>query len=359
MTINGTVREESSEVLKQHSRGLLNPRDKTDFSESEKDSLEGLEVHNFGHRSWISKQEHDAYTLPPGRDRIESCTVPELKAMVGARGGNTVSNLGEPLLKKDLVKIMKGYFSIEEKSPTLIRLYGRNKVSSGSFIGDLNVKNDDPADKTLKVVLESNFIRRPGNRLLQKEMYAALNLALQKKLISGIDDIAEIIPEIIPGFIYKSYGYIGESEAQKNIGSALQRLLEQTELSYHGIAFSEDRTKLYVLSKQKASMTKDESTRKKVAAGERPDFKLYLVLMVLGIEKTTHVEDGHVFGRITHIIVSYCGACVCWNGWGLYTLSNVPLDFVSLLGRRPRNAETCHDGTLFGGFPRPKNARCR
>jgi len=91
-------------------------------------------------------------------------------------------------------------------------------------------------------------------------------------------------------------------------------VLEQSDIPYHGVAWSNDRTKFYALSKQRASMVKDESTRSKTDAGERPELKLYLVLMVWGITATTLEEDGHTLGRISNIIVSYCAACTAGLG---------------------------------------------
>lgn len=313
-SIGGSLVEETSDLFKRHKAALVNPRDKSEFDDVDTQVLDGLNVHNFGHRSWISKEEYEAYALPPERKTIEDCTVPELKDMIAARGGNTVSDRGEILRKPDLIRIMRAYFSLEQRSPTLVRAYNRDKVSSGSFINGLNTKNDAPVDKTLQTLLRSPFMEQPTNRLIQTEMNAALDLFLKRKFVLGIDAVAEISPEITPELIYRSFGHIGESVSQKNVGSALQRVLEQTELTYHAVAFSNDKKKFYILSKQSASMNKDQSTRAKVGAGERPELSQYLVLMVMAIEPTTLADDGHTLGRMVSIITSYCAACVAGLG---------------------------------------------
>jgi len=122
-TIGGQVVESGTDLLRKHARGLVNLRDKSDFTEEAQTALSKLDTHTFIHRSWISKKDHDAYALPPGQNSIESCTVPKLKNMIAARGGNTVSDRGEKLLKKDLVRIMKGYYSLEEHCSRLVPLY--------------------------------------------------------------------------------------------------------------------------------------------------------------------------------------------------------------------------------------------
>jgi 5'-3' exonuclease len=299
----------------QHAEGKLNPRTRLPFSSEEKQLLDSLNVCNFGHKSWILESNLiGPNNLPPHRATVEECTSAELKAMIGARGGSTVTNLGASLHKQDLVRITNSYISLEKHCPSLVRYFNREKISSGTFMPSLDTNHNSQVDKILQTLLESQFIHRIEYASLKTEIEAVLGLFIKSKFIADFEKITELSPEIQPNFIYKHMGHIGESLSQKNIGTALQRVLNDRELRYHAVAFCEDKTKFYVISKQRASMSKDAKTRKEVEPGERPKHDEYLIVMVFGVDRTTQEVDGHTLGRLSHIILSYCAACTAGLG---------------------------------------------
>ncbi|KAL7523543.1 hypothetical protein ACHAXR_001119, partial [Thalassiosira sp. AJA248-18] len=128
------------------------------------------------------------------------------------------------------------------------------------------------------------------------------------------DNIARVAPELKEGFIYKEFGYIGQSLEQKNIGDALKRTFYENECLYHGIAFVPDSDKVIILTKAHASMARDEKTRKETDDGEPPKKKEYLLIMELNYMKTDEMEHRHGLGVFTTMGRSYCAACVAGQG---------------------------------------------
>ena len=89
---------------------------------------------------------------------------------------------------------------------------------------------------------------------------------------------------------------------------------------YHSIARADN--SVIILSKQRASMSKDETTRKLTDNGERPMAQEYLVLAKVLVQPTTESSHGHNLGICTNLISSYCMACkagmgMCYHRAGL------------------------------------------
>lgn len=91
--------------------------------------------------------------------------------------------------------------------------------------------------------------------------------------------IALSAPELSEKTIHKAFIHVGESVRQKNIVSALRSVLERDNVLYHANAWSEDRKSIYIVSKQVASMVRDQKTRHKTPAGEKPKLAEYLVMV--------------------------------------------------------------------------------
>lgn len=88
--------------------------------------------------------------------------------------------------------------------------------------------------------------------------------------------------------------------------------MEMTEIIYHAIAITEDNKSMYIVSKQRASMKKDDKTRKD---GEQAKRQEYLVMMQLAkIIPTTAKSHGHTLGKCSHIMRHYCAQCVAGCG---------------------------------------------
>mmetsp|Transcript_17408 Transcript_17408/g.22628 ORF Transcript_17408/g.22628 Transcript_17408/m.22628 type:complete len:177 (+) Transcript_17408:496-1026(+) len=123
----------ASFFCKEHAEGLLNPKNGAQFDESKLFLLNEYQVFNALHRSLIEPGLIVDFGLPPGRANLKSCTVQELRAMLNARDGNTVSENGNNMTKKDLYATMKAFIRLEEKAPSLVQAYDKNTTSSGTY----------------------------------------------------------------------------------------------------------------------------------------------------------------------------------------------------------------------------------
>ena len=122
--------------------------------------------------------------------------------------------------------------------------------------------------------------------------------------------------------------HVGESVSQKNIVSGLTRVLEMDKVLYHANAWSDDRKSMFILSKQRTSNTRDEKTRNKTDAGEKPLLAEYLVMVQVMVRPTTQESHGHTLGHITNIMRSYCAACkagcgMCYHRAGLLWMQHL------------------------------------
>ena len=90
--------------------------------------------------------------------------------------------------------------------------------------------------------------------------------------------------------------------------------MEMDAILYHSNARSEDGKSLYIISKQRASQTRDEKTRNKTGYGEKPKLAEYLVLMQVMIEETTVESHGHTLGIAVRVMRSYCALCCAGLG---------------------------------------------
>ena len=97
---------------------------------------------------------------------------------------------------------------------------------------------------------------------------------------------------------------------------------------YHANAWSDDGKSMFILSKQRASQTRDEKTRNKTDAGEKPLLAEYLVMMQVMVRPTTQESHGHTLGHVRHIMRSYCAACkagcgMCYHRAGLLWMQHL------------------------------------
>jgi hypothetical protein len=131
---------------------------------------------------------------------------------------------------------------------------------------------------------------------------------------ANYDNIARVAPELKADFIYKSFGHIGSSINEKNIGDAFSRCLYLEEPTYHAIALDHDSNTCIILCKAVASMIRDEKTRKKTPDGEPPKKKEYLLIMKLRYEPTDQITNMHNLGIFTELLETYCTGCVAGQG---------------------------------------------
>lgn len=135
-----------------------------------------------------------------------------------------------------------------------------------------------------------------------------------EKFSNDWDTIILEAPEVTEDFIYSTFIHVGLNPKQKGIVDGLKRVLDMDNILYHGIAWSESGDSIYIISKQRASMLRDEKTRKLTAVGEKPMLNEYLVLAHVRVKATDDGSHGHSLGECTHLMRSYCVGCKAGGG---------------------------------------------
>jgi len=81
--VDGSQIQTSTQVLVNLAKGEVNPRTMEPFSPDDLAKLDSFAVHNFSHRSFISREDLLGCSLPPGSKSLEMCNVDELRPMWG------------------------------------------------------------------------------------------------------------------------------------------------------------------------------------------------------------------------------------------------------------------------------------
>ena len=100
------------------------------------------------------------------------------------------------------------------------------------------------------------------------------------------------------------YSSLGSDDTKKSVRESFSKSCELDGIIYHANATKGGH--LYIVSKQRASLRKDESTRKETAAGEKPFSEEYLVFIELSIGRTEMSTHGHTLGIVTGIGRHWC-----------------------------------------------------
>lgn len=222
--LDGTIEELASQRSGMHAAAQVNPRTREAFSNDEAAEVAALQPHNLVHRSYLEAAAVPEAQLPEGRTKISDCNVEELKAMVAARGGSTVSDRGKRLRKTDLVRVATAFSNVEEQAPHLVKVFDRKPETSGSFF-KVNVKAGTSVIATLSLVLQADFLKREQHTSLRSELKVAHQLLQKHQFIHKHDDFALQSPELLEEMIYHCFAHIGKSTSQKNVGNAFKTVL--------------------------------------------------------------------------------------------------------------------------------------
>jgi hypothetical protein len=181
--------------------------------------------------------------------------------------------------------------SMKQQAPFLLRPCDGNPNTNGSFL-QIDSTDKVPIHTTLENVCLADFWKQDEHKTLHNEFKFDMELCCSLgKFIADYDEIALDSPELEELVIYRCHGKVGESKAAKNTSTSLERQCKHQERPHHAIAWSANRRKLCMFTKQLASMKKVETTRKKVEHGERPLLHPHLVFLVLEVVSTTLAKD--------------------------------------------------------------------
>jgi len=303
LTIDGVLAEQANRATLEHMEGMIDPKSCAPFTPEQRSDLDSLRTHNLAHKSYVDDKNINGLSLPEGKTSVEECTVAELKAIIIPRGGSLTGRDGNPLNKQELQRTVKAFlFGEKENSHTVY--FNRSKTSNGIF-----AKIDTSQKKAVPEIINNLLRCSDYETSLQDFFRDILKCYLDDIVIDDFTTISLIAPELKETFIWECFAHVGDSTNQKTIRAGLTKVLEMQEKIYHAISMAEDGKSMYIISKQQASQTHDEKTRKKTPAGEKPLRAEYLVMMHLAILPTTHGSHGHTLGLCLRVMRSYCGLC--------------------------------------------------
>jgi hypothetical protein len=227
----------------------------------------------------------------------EACGVAELRLFITARGGTSSG-----VLKADLVAIVMAYLELEKEVPPI--LVDRSE-GSGLMLAKIETKHGTDPRATIRGLMADGGVQKSVDPFPLAEFLGLVDDQYKSDNFSDDqDDIITAAPEMHAGVINYLYAPLGGGAEMKSMRDSLSKSCEQNGIIYHAMALLDDTVLL--VTKQAASLRKDQTTRKETEAGEKPLPDEYLVILELGYEKTTVESHGHELGVITKVLRSWC-----------------------------------------------------
>jgi len=307
LSTSGAVILESSRSTLENMNGKQDPKTGDCFTVDQQAILDEYDPSNALHKSKI--RSLPAAQLPTNRSSVYDCTGSELKPMVLARGGSVTSHAGQLIGVDELKKVAAGYLALEKEVPSRKVFYDRNPQTNGIFT-NIDTKHGSNVSYVLAQVIASGEFSGTHIQTFLKDVQKVHQAG---KFTSDTDKIILEAPELTSAVIQRTFVHAGYSKQEKKLGTAYQRALDTSELTYHANADVIDKEAnvryLYIISKAKASYRKAEKTRKKTDAGEKPLSIEYLNLLRCIVEPTTESSHGHTLGIVTCVDMAYCFFC--------------------------------------------------
>lgn len=305
----GAVVAEATEEQKLHMGGKRDPKTGGVFDVETQAALDDLKTSEL-----TLAAEPDPSTVPNATlpKPIMQCLAQDLKAFISVRGGKVSG------LKLDELRgVVQDYLELEKLVPAVLIVRER----SGLMLKHVDSKLSKPmhifVDRMLAAPETGNVV---GLKLLLDDVKNAYRA---DSVITEMDLLCLQSPEINSDVIDLLYSSLGASDTKKSIQDSFSKSSEQTTLVYHAYV-KVSTTKHILITKQNASLTKDETTRKDTPDGEKPLAQQYPCILELEVVPTTENDDGHTLGKVVRVRYSWCrckagaGACVhkgmaLWN----------------------------------------------
>lgn len=290
-----------------HMKGTLNPRTGERYTEEEQKSIDGIDFANLLHSSQASTADLRGVSLPPGK-ALYDLGVSELSDVIICRGGSASQQN-----KKELQLVADDYLRIDREVPNM-QYVNRSPEKEGP--GYINIETGRTANVGIILgnLASSARFNKPKYRNIRNLIALAKKCYDENLFEDRYDNIAETAPDLQEELIYKSFGHIGESKKEKNVGDALRRILGSKDISYHAIAKVPESSNYILISKTQASTTKDQKAKKQTADGEKPPPTEYFTILELETTEPDEINDGHSLGRFTKVVHSYCLGCTAGIG---------------------------------------------
>jgi len=316
LSVDGTLIESSSNISIRHMNGELDTRERTELSSEDKISIDLIQPHNLLHNSAVDTNKIKGISLPNNKSSLTECVVPELKAMIVARGGGLTSRDGKAYNKDDLILHINAYQLLEEENPTATVYFDRSETNNGSF-AQIDTSQSRNIPQMLAALIKCNSYEPSLNKLFcdVEERYRS------DKVVEDFETIALTAPEMPWTFIQEECSHISDDMKQKNCTSSLKKVMEMETRLYHANATADNNKSIFIISKQRASQITDRKTNNKTGVGERPLFAEYLVIMELSFKETTNNSHGHTLGVFTRVRRHFCAICKAGCGFCIHKAS--------------------------------------
>jgi hypothetical protein len=251
---------EANAFSNEHMRGKRDSGTKEPFSRRQQELLDSYIPSNALHNSVAAGI--DARALRQPGVLLDSLKALELKQMIAARGGNLTDQSGKALTVQQMKKLCACYEKVEQEVQTSQRVfYDRNPSTNGVF----SKINTNHGASVLAIVQSLCNDPRVGGLSAHHLLERVRSLLREKLFVDDINQSALEAPELPEDVVYMAFTHIGMSTGQKNLGVSFQRTLDSDLLRHANADVREDCLRfLYVLSKQQASYTKDQKTRKDI-----------------------------------------------------------------------------------------------
>ena len=294
----------SAETLA-HMAGERDPKTGMPFGGLEsQEALTSLKPGLLTHNNTIDPSSVPGGVLPKP---LGECGVADLRSFITARGG-TSSGMD----KRDLQLVVQDYLNVEDELPP--NLIDRSDTS-GLMLKKIETTHGTPAWSVLKKLLATEEVKE------NKDPWALVNFLQpiydsysEKTITEDQDDIICNAPEMTEEIVQLLYSPMGGADEKKSSRESFQKSADQDGVIYHANVTNYQKKTVTVVSKQGASLSKDETTRNQTEGGEKPLPIEYLCLVELMWEETDDSTHGHTLGVVTGVGRSWC---MCTAGRGL------------------------------------------
>ena len=214
------------------------------------------------------------------------------------------------MLKAQLVMIAMAHIALERDVPPI--LVDRSH-SSGLMLENIDSRHGTDHRVLLRRYMADSGLQKSTVPFNLSEFLAEVDDQFKAEIFSdGQDDIISSAPEMNDSAIHHLYAPLGGGKEKKSMRESLEKSCEQNGVIFHAVALLQHTTLL--VTKQAASLRKDQTTRKETDDGEKPLPEEYLCIVELETERTTMESHGHELGIVTRPLRS---RCPCPAGRGL------------------------------------------
>jgi hypothetical protein len=279
-----------SDIAVQHMQGLLDP--KTCQPYEYQNVIDMLKTMVGG----VSSHQLSNFMDVPGArlsNQPDNCSLKELQSFLAAY------QAGVSMVKSECVSAVKNFIALGSEVDLPVHDYGGSKPLLDTKV--------EAAGTPVRDIIAKLLIMKE----IEQDAHISSLLSTVQRMFADndftddYDMIARCAPEITEEHISLLYDEVFHLKNSKARTKSFSKAAEKDSRICH-INMQPSEDVMIIVSKQPASMSKDPTTRKKTAEGERPLRKEYTCFIELSIEATTIERHHHELGRVKEIRRSFC-----------------------------------------------------